>query len=59
LVAWVRDYPEQITVAQVSYGSWPICEMPQGPPIWHSIFQRLPNSKDQHVYSMILDESNI
>jgi hypothetical protein len=59
LVAWVRDYPEQITVAQVTYGSCPICEMPQGPPIWHSIFQRLANSKDQHVYSMILEESNI
>jgi len=28
LAAWVRDYPEQVLVAQVSYGSCPMSEIP-------------------------------
>jgi len=34
--AWVRDYPEQVVIAQVSYGSCPMCEIPQGVPMGHS-----------------------
>jgi len=30
LAAWVRDYPEQVMVAQVSYGSCLMCEIPKG-----------------------------
>jgi len=28
LAAWVRDYPEQVMIAPVSYGSCPMCEIP-------------------------------
>jgi hypothetical protein len=30
LAAWVGDYPEQVMVAQVSYGSCAMCEIPKG-----------------------------
>jgi len=35
LAAWVGDYPEQVMVAQASYGSCPICESPKGAPMGH------------------------
>ena len=38
LAAWVGDYPEQVMVAQVSYGSCLICEIPKGAPMGHSTF---------------------
>jgi len=50
LAAWVGDYPEQVMVAQVSYGSCPMCEIPKGAPIGHSTSRPLDNSRDQDVY---------
>jgi len=35
LAAWVGDYPEHILSAQVSYGSCPICAIPNGAPMGH------------------------
>jgi len=57
--AWVRDYPEQVMIAQVSYGSCPMCEIPKGAPMGHSTCRVLDNPRDQHVYSELLDETNI
>jgi len=59
LAAWVRDYPEQVMVTQVSYGSCPICEFPKGAPIGHSTFRPLDNPRDQLVCLELLDETNI
>jgi len=36
LAAWVGDYPEQVMIAQVSYGSCPMCEIPKGAPMGYS-----------------------
>jgi hypothetical protein len=36
LASFVGDYPEQVMVAQVSYGSSPMCEIPKGAPMGHS-----------------------
>jgi hypothetical protein len=38
LAAWVRDYLEQVMIAQVSYDSGPMCEIPTGVPMGHSTF---------------------
>ena len=38
LAAWVGDHPEQVMVAEVSYGSCPMCEIPKGTPMGHSTF---------------------
>jgi len=46
-------------VAQVSYGSCPMCEIPKGAPMRHSTFRRLDNSIDQHIYSELLEDINI
>jgi hypothetical protein len=59
LAAWSRDYPEKVMVAQVSYGSCPMCEIPKGAPMGHSTFQSLDNSRDQHIYSEMLEDHNI
>jgi hypothetical protein len=58
-VAWVRDYPEQVIIAHVSYGSCPMCEIPTGAPMGHSTCRTLDNSRDQFVYSELLDATNI
>jgi hypothetical protein len=50
LAAWVGDYPEQVMVAQVSYGSYPMWEIPKGVLMGHSTFRPLDNPQDQHVY---------
>jgi len=34
--AWVGDHPELVMIAQVSYGSCPMCEIPKGSPMRHS-----------------------
>jgi len=59
LVAWVRDHPKQIMVAQVSYGSCPVCEIPKGAAMGHSTCRALDNSRDQHVYPELQDKANI
>jgi len=59
LVAWVGDYPEQVMVAEVPYGSCPMCEIPKGAPMGHSTFQPLDDSRDQDIYSELLDKPNI
>ena len=38
LAAWVRDYSEQVMVAQVSNGVCPMCEIQKGAPMGHSTF---------------------
>ena len=47
---WVGDYLEQVTVAEVSYGFCPMCEIPKGAPMGHLTFRPLDNPRDQHVY---------
>jgi hypothetical protein len=59
LAAWVGDYPEQVMVAQVSYGSCPMCEIPKGAPMGHSTFRPRNNSTDQYIYSEQLADNNI
>jgi len=59
LAAWVGDYPEQVRIAQVAYGSHPMCEIPTGAPMGHSTFRPLDNPRDQHVYLELLDKTNI
>jgi hypothetical protein len=59
LAAWVGNYLEQVLVAQVSYGSYLICVIPKGASMWHSTFQPLDNSRDQHIYSELLQDNNI
>jgi len=58
LAAWVGDYPEQVMVAQVSYGSCQMCEFPKGGPMRHSIFRPLDNPRDQPIYSELLVDNN-
>jgi len=36
LAAWVRDYAEHVMIAQGSYCSCPMCEIPEGAPLGHS-----------------------
>jgi len=36
LAAWIGDHPEQVMIAPVSYGSCPMCEIPEGAPMGHS-----------------------
>ena len=59
LAACVGDYPEQVMIAQVSYGSYQMCEISKGEPMGHSTFRALNNLSNQHVYSELLDETNI
>jgi hypothetical protein len=59
LAAWVGDYPEQVMVAQVSYGLCPMCKIPKGALMGHSTFQLLNNSREQHNYSALLEDNNI
>jgi hypothetical protein len=59
MATWVGDYLEQVIIAQVSYGSCPICEIPKGAPMGHSTFQPLDNSGDQHICSELLEDNNI
>jgi len=59
LAALVGDYPEQVMIAQVSYGSCLMCEIPKCPPMGHSAFRPVDNSRDQHVYSDLLEDNYI
>jgi len=59
LAAWVRDCPEHIGIAQVSFSSWPRCEIPNGAPMGHSTCWALDNSRDQHVHSELPAETHI
>jgi len=45
--------------AQVSYGSWPMCEIPKGALMWHSTFRPLDNSEDHHSYLERWEDNNI
>jgi len=46
LAAWVEDYPEQVMIAEVSYGSCPMCEIPKDAPIGQSTIQLLNHPRD-------------
>jgi len=46
-------------VAPVSYGSCPMCEIAKGVPMGHSTFRPVDNSRDQHIYSELLENINI
>jgi hypothetical protein len=59
LAAWVRDYPEQVMVAQVSYCSCPMCDIPKYAPTGHSTFRPLHNSRDQHICLELIEDNNI
>jgi hypothetical protein len=36
-----------------------MCEIPKGAPMGHSSFRPLDNSRDQHIYSELLEDNNI
>jgi len=38
VAGWVGNYPEQVMLAQISYGSCPMCKIPKGVPMGHSTF---------------------
>jgi len=59
LAAWVRDYPEQVMVAQIWYRSCPMYEIPKVAPMGHPTFRPLDNPRDQDDYLELLDETNI
>jgi len=59
LAARVRDYPEQVMIAQVSYTSCPMCEILKGAPMGHSTFRHLDNSRDQHIFLELLEDNHI
>jgi len=59
LAAWVRDYPEIVIVCQVSEGVCLMCEILTGAPMGLSTLWPLDNSRDQHAYSELLNESTI
>jgi len=59
LAASVRDHPEQVIVAQVSYGSCPKCKIPNSVSMGHPTFRPLDYWRDQDVYLELLDEPNI
>jgi hypothetical protein len=59
LAAWVGDYPEQVMVTEVSYGSYPMCEIPKVTPMGHYTFRPLDNSRDQHIYLELLADNSI
>ena len=44
-------------VAQVLYGSCPMCEFPKGALMGNSTFRPLDNSRDKHVWLELLDET--
>jgi len=46
-------------VAQVSYGSCPMCEIPKGVPMGHSSFRPLDNSRDWHIYSELVEGNDL
>jgi hypothetical protein len=46
LAAWVRDYPEQDIIAQVSYGLRLMCEIPKCVLMGYSTFRPLSNLRD-------------
>jgi hypothetical protein len=59
LAAWVGDYPEEVMIAHVSYGSCPIFEVPNGALMGYSTIRPLDNSRDQHIYSELLEDNHI
>ena len=59
LAACVVDYPLQGMVAQVSYGSYLMREIPKGVRMGHSIFRPLDYSRDQDIYLELLEDNNI
>ena len=46
-------------IAQDSYGSCPMCEIPKGAQMGHSTFRPLDNSSNQHIYSELLEDNHI
>jgi len=54
-----QGFPEQHIVVHASHGSTPLCAIPQGTPMAHSTLRRLDNSRDQHMYSELLQDNNI
>jgi hypothetical protein len=59
LPASVGDYPEQVMLAQVSYGSCQLCAIHKSAPMGHSTFRPLDNSREQHVYLVLLEDNHI
>jgi hypothetical protein len=59
LASRVWDYPNHDMIAQVSYGSCPICNIPKDAPMGHSSFPPLNNSSYSHVHLELQDKRNI
>jgi hypothetical protein len=59
LASWVRDCLQPVIVAQVSYGSYPMCEIPNGALMGHSAFRPLNHLRDRHIFSELLEDNDI
>jgi len=59
VAAWVGHYPKQAMVAQVSYSSCQMCEIPNSVQMGHSTFRPLDNSRDHQIYTELLEGNNI
>jgi len=59
LAAWVGDYPEQVLVAPVIYGSCPMCDIPNSVPMGHSTFQPHNDPRNQHIYLELVENNNV
>jgi len=59
LAARVGDHPDHFMVAQSSSGSCLMCAIPNGGPKGHSTFLPLDSSRDQPIYSELLEDTNI
>ena len=57
-VTWVRNYLDQVMVFQVSYIASPIYDIPDIALIGHSSFYTLDNSREQHDYLDLLEETD-
>jgi len=59
LAARVRDYPVHMMIAQVTYGSWPMCQLPKGASKGYSTCRALDNWRDRHIYSELQNGTDI
>jgi hypothetical protein len=46
-------------LADISYGSCPMCEIPKAARMGHSTFRPLHNSRDPHIHCELLVDNNI
>jgi hypothetical protein len=59
LAAWAGDYVERVIFPHVLYGSCPMCNVPDGAPMRHSMFQPHDHSRDHPLHMEMLEENTI